>query len=213
MSGLERLRELARGISPADDGLLGNARCEWGHTEFFGEEAIIAEFAARPFDTGGDLLTIETEQGAALVGDDRALVADIYDGRLGRLWRVGGLVSRPVEAAVDVAFDPDMRQERGDLLFRLEDHPDLTPEASDTLLQAARELTAQGRSNGKLRVRGFVVRAFGDSAQSVALLSLYSLSNEPTRSAAFSYAVVAEHGDSRCAVSDTPPSRPWTPRL
>ena len=34
-------------------------------------------------------------------------------------------IELPAEPAVDVAFDADMRQERGDVCFRAEDHPEL----------------------------------------------------------------------------------------
>jgi len=215
VSGLDHLRALAQGNRPEDDGLLGNTRCAWGRGELLSEESILAGFAAEPFDIEGDLLSVETPLGAALIGESSALVADLYAGRIGRMWRVGAGMKHPAEPAIDVAFDPDLRQERGDLSFRAEDHPSLDPTAAERLLAAGRGLIEQMRSNGKLRVRGFVVRAFGGPEASAALLSLFTLGNETRRSASFSYAVIGigSDADDVRTVCDQPQPREWTPRL
>ena len=214
MSALDKLRILALGDAPPDDGLLGNTRCAWGRGEYIGEEAILAAFCDRPF-SADNAIAVETDQSAALIGDEDALVADIYDGRVGRLWRVGHGVEFPLEPAVDVAFDPDMRQQRGDLYFRAEDHPELDAPAAERIQSAARaHIDAVRRSRG-LRARGFFVRAFGAKETSAALLALYSMSNEISRSAGFSYAIVGiGTGEMpiRLVCDQTQP-RGWTPRL
>jgi hypothetical protein len=215
MSGLDHLRAVAQGNRPSDDGLLGNTRCAWGHGEFLSEESVLAGFAARPFGLQGELLAIETPQGAALIGDDRALVADLYQRRIGRMWRVGAGLEVSPEQAIDVAFDADMSQQRGDLTFRIEDHPDLDPAAAEGLLAAGRSLVEQVRREGKLRVRAFVVRAFGSTQASAALLSLFTLGNETQRSASFSYAAIGlgpRDDEIRC-VRDLAPPRRWSPRF
>jgi len=214
VSGLDHLREVAAGIRPSEDGLLGNTRCAWGGSEILSEESILAAFAARPFDLQGEVFAVETPQGAALIGEDRAMVADLYQGRIGRLWRVGSGIAQAPEQAIDVAFDADLRQERGDICFRPEDHPSLDPAIAERLLTAARVLVDQMRKNGTLRVRGFVVRAFGGGERSVALLSLFTLGNGVRRSASFSYAVLGLRGDEAPRiVCDDQVSRDWTPRL
>jgi hypothetical protein len=213
MSGLVHLRAVAKGLRPLDDGLLGNARCAWGGSDLLSEEAILAAFAARPIDIDGECLAVETAQSAALIGPNWAFVADLYDGRIGRLWRVGEGVEHEPEPHVDVAFDPDMRQERGDLFFRPEDHPDLQPEAVEPLLVAARDLVERGRMRGKLRVRAFAVRAFGDGAGSAALLSIFALGNETVRTAGFNYAVVGTGAAGSYEVTDEQSRQDWTPRL
>lgn len=215
MSAVDHLRAVTRGDRPADDGLLGNTRCAWGRGEILSEEAILAGFRAQPFATEDDLLSVETSQGAALIGESDALVADVYGGRIGRLWRVGSGVALPDEPALDVAFDPDLRQERGDVYFRSEDHPELDPAAAERLLAAAREHLEGLKREGKLRARAFLVRAFGTAEASAALLSVYALGNETSRSASFSYAIVGA-GSSDGAirvVSQKSQPRPWTPRL
>jgi hypothetical protein len=213
MSGLANLRAVARGTRPDHDGLLGNARCSWGRSELLSEEAILAAFTAQPFEVDSDLLAVETPLGAALVGQGRALVADLYDGRIGRLWCVGGAIPQLDHPSIDVAFDADMRQERSDVSFRAEDHPDLDPAAVEPLLTAARSHGDRARSEGKLRVRAFFIRAFGDPGHSAALLSIFSLGNERSRSSSFSLAVIGVSGDEVRTVGERHPPRDWSPRF
>jgi hypothetical protein len=215
MSGLDHLRALAQGQRPLDDGLLGNARCAWGKGELLSQESILAGFSARPFELDGELLSVETSQGAALIGEKRALVADLYDGRIGRMWRVGVGTAYPPQPSIDVAFDADMSQERGDLSFRAEDHPDLDPAAAERLLAAGRDLIEEIRGEGKLRVRGFVIRAFGTPEATAALLGLFTLGNEARRSAGFNYAVVGVGSNAGDAwrVCDRSQPQDWTPRF
>lgn len=215
MSALHRLRALAQGALPDDDGLLGNVRLAWGGTELLGEESVLASFAARPFDSAQDLLAVESRCSAALIGEDSALVADLCNGRIGRLWRVGGEAPEPPPQAVDVAFDPDMHQRRGQLYFRAADHPQLAGPAAEQLLATARSLADRIRAEGNLRVRAYVVRAFGDNEASAALLALHVLGNETARSAGFRNAVVGAGGSAgrQRAVIEPKQARPWTPRL
>lgn len=214
MSGLDHLRTLAKGARPADDGLLGNARCAWGGGEHLSEEAILAAFAAHPCDLAGEPLCIETSQAAAILSEGRALVADLYDGRIGRMWRVEPGLSLAAEPAVDVAFDPDLRQERGDLSFRAEDHPELDARAAERIVTAARDLVEGLRKDGRLRVRGFVVRAFGGPDGAAALIALFTMGNGAQRSAAFSYAALGIGPGGRIvSVLEDVTEREWTPRL
>ena len=107
-----------------------------------------------------------------------------------------------------------MKQERGDICFRAEDHPDLDPTATEQLLDAVRGLLEELRKTGKLRVRGFVLRAFGGSQGAAALIALFTMSNETRRSAAFSYAVIGVGPDGGIrSVRDDLPVRDWRPRL
>ena len=214
MSGLDHLRAISSGTRPADDGLLGNTRCAWGGSEHLSEEAILAAFTSQPLDLTEELVAVETAQGAALIVEGQALVADLYDRRIGRMWRVGSGNVQPTSQAVDVAFDPDLRQERGDVSFRAEDHPELDSVAAEHLLSAVRDLVEEERRSGKLRVRGFVVRAFGTLEGAAALIALFTLGNEESRSAAFSYAVLSVGAGGKIQiVRDDTQAREWTPRL
>ena len=212
MSAVDHLRSVGRGETPGDDGLLENVRCGWGRGEVVGHESILAAFCARPF-AESDGLAVETAQGAAMIGEEDALIADVYNGRIGRMWRVGRGVAFPDEPAIDVAFDPDMRQQRGAMLFRAEDHPELSSEAAEGILAAAREHLEQLRRAGGLRVRAFVVRAFGSGESSAALLAVYSMSNEVSRRIGFSHTVVGIGRGGNRVISEHSQPRPWNPRL
>lgn len=214
MSALDHLRAIGRGETPADDGLLGNARCGWGKGELVGEESILAAFCARPF-ADADAVAVETTHGAALIGEDDALIADVYYGRVGRLWRVGKGVSFPHEPAIDVAFHLDMRQQRCDVLFRAEDHSELSPAGAERVLDAARAHLGQLHRTGALRARAFVVRAFGNEDATAALLAVHTMSNEISRTAGFGYAILAAGPQDIGVriVGDQTPPRPWSPRF
>lgn len=213
MSAIDNLRSIGRGDTPADDGLLGNARCAWERGEVLGEESILAAFCAKPF-ADGDAIAVETAQGAGLIVEDDALIADVYNGRIGRLWRVGRGVAFPQEPAIDVAFDPDMRQQRGGVMFRAEDHPELSAAQAERLLAAVTAHIEQVRKTGALRVRAFVVRAFGTNETIAALLAIHTMGNETSRTASFSHAIVgiASDGAARI-VSEQSRARPWSPRF
>ena len=214
MTGLDHLKILAQGTRPQNDGLLGNTSFTWGNQTSLGEESILATFTASPFAVEDGMLAVETPMAAALIGANSALVADLYGGRIGRLWRVGGEMTSDAGQAVDVAFDTDMRQERGHLHFRAEDHPGLAPQACDKLLAASAAVIDQIRQNGNLRARGFILRAFGDAHVSTALMSIFTLGNQSRRSASFDYAVIGiqPDGEARSICGRSNP-REWTPRL
>ena len=214
MSGLDSLRNLATGTRPADDGLLGNAKLTWHHTDMMSEEDILASFAARPLSFSGSAMEVETATGCAIVDETAGLVADLYDGRIGRLWRVGDGNDKSREVAVDVAFDADMHQTRGLVSFRREDHPSLADDSVDPLLEGVKEVIARPGSGGALRSRGFVVRAFGGRSGAVALVSLFALSNRASRSASTNYAIVTLNANGeKASVVGTAPPTVWTPRL
>lgn len=214
MNVFSHLSALGRGDRPGDEGLLGNTRCAWGGGELIGEEAILAGFCAIPFSAVNATVAVATPQSAALVTSDDALLADVFEGRIGRLWRVSGLLPEVDDKAVDVAFDADLHQERGSICFRAEDHPDLTGDAADRVLGAVRGHLEALRREGRLRARAFVVRAFGDRTGAAALLSIYSLTNDHTRRASFGYAIVGIGADGEVSmVGERARMREWTPRL
>lgn len=214
MSAIDHLRTVGRGETPPDDGLLGNARCGWGRGELLGEEAILAAFCTRPF-ADDDAIAVESARGAALLGRDDALLADVYSGRIGRMWRVGRGIALPPEPAIDISFDPDMHQQRGDVLFRAEDHPELSAAGATWVLEGAQGYVGQLRKGGALRSRAFIMRAFADTKMAAALLAVYTMSNETSRAAAFSYAILtaAAQGGTCHVVGEESPPRPWNPRF
>ena len=215
MSALERLEELSRGERPVDFGLLGTARMWWSGVDRMSEEDILATFAAHPFPLDEDRVSLQTPTCAAIVTPDGALVADSYQERIGRLWRVGDEIEVASEPVLHVAFDVDMNQDRRDLVhFRAEDHPDLSREAQEPLISQVNAFVEAQRQSGYLRLRAFVVRAFGDGEKCIALLSVFGLSNEQKRTASFHYAVVvAGSAVDGLLVNGRPLPADWTPRL
>ncbi len=209
MSVAAHLRALAEGRRPADDGLLGACRLEWRGAEAYGEEAILELFRAAPFAPEGAKL-VETACSAAWIGADAALVADVYDGRIGRLWRIGMGDAPEPEPAVSVAFDPDLRQQRGDVLLRAEDHPELARDQVERLIEAGRALTAAHDGPPLHRARAWAVRAFTAGDDTAALFAVHRLTGGPTRGGGFGYAAVLLGGP---VIAEREPDRPWTPRL
>lgn len=199
---------LATGGRPSHFGLLGNCRLEWCSGEAYGEEAILELFRLSPFDPGQDAVLIQTDASAAWIGCDGALVADLYDGRIGRLWRVGDGSSPEPEPEVSVAFDPDLRQQRGDILMRADDHPELTDVIG--VVAAGKKLLTAASSQPLHRARAFAVRAFTGEKGTAALFAVHRLTGGATRSGGFAFAAAIVGG---LFVADHAPKRPWTPRL
>ena len=213
MSVVETFSALCSGHRPDDDGLLGNARMEWGGGEAYGEEAILESFRANPIDSSRGVL-VESETLAAWVGADAALIVDLYEGRIGRLWRLGAGSPPPAEPGVAVAFDTDLRQARGDVFFVGADHPALADRAQEAVLAAGQALLAEDYVPPLHRARAFVVRAFSRGEDAVALYAVHRLTAEVPRRAGFGYALahVGSAAAPRLIVDPWTPTD-WTPRL
>ena len=213
MSAVEAMIAVAQGRRPLDTGLLENCRLEWAGGEAYGEEAILASFRANPLPIGaGEVL--RAPHALAWIGEGAALFADLYDERIGRIWRTGNGVPPVAEPVIGVAFDPDMRQQRGDVLLRAEDHPGLDADCAEALVAAARRIVESCVADGAYRARAFVVRAFSAEAGPVALCAIHQLGDGPVRSSGFAYAVLATgpEGDDRVVIDQTG-SGEWCPRL
>lgn len=212
MTLLPHLTALARGERPADDRLLGNCRMEWGGGEAYGEEAILESFRASPFAPGAHATLVETPMAAAWIGETSALIADLYDGRIGRLWRLGEGAAPEPEPAVAVAFDPDLQQARGELLWRAEDHPELARDMAAEVATAAAALARDTRTPMH-RARVFVLRAFSAGATSAVLFAVHRLTGGAVRTSGFGHAVALIETGGHRLVIDPPRATRWTPRL
>lgn len=209
MSLLQHLEALANGRRPDGDGLLGNCRFEWRGHDTCGEEAILEVFRTAPFD-GSRAVLVETATAAAWISQQEALIADVYDGRIGRLWRIGEGAAPLPEPAVSVAFDPDLSQARGDVLIEPEDHPELDDGAFSDVVAAGRALLGETTSVPIHRARAFCVRAFSGATGTAALFAVYRLSGGTVRRSGFAYAAILLGGPS---VADEAADIAWTPRL
>ena len=144
MSTLEVIRSVARGERPNGE-LLPPCRLEASGAEFYGEEAIIQRFRISPFKISDRATVVHGQRHLAVFENDTALIADLFDGKASRLWRLGPGPAAAAEPALDVPFDADLNQARGDVAMRAEDHPDISAEVFSCLEQIGRRLARDGR--------------------------------------------------------------------
>jgi hypothetical protein len=204
MTMLSILRAIAAGDT---DQVLGPTRLAVGGHELFGIEAVADAFRRDPLELGDDdtpPLFAESARQAAVLHGGQAMFADLYDGRIGRLWRVGAAPSSPPEPRVAVAFDPDLRQARGDLLFDPADHPGLDADAHGIVRAAALALLTAPA----WRARAFAIRAFGDAEAGAVLFAVHRLSADPMRVGGFVHAAAVWSEGERRVVADDPALAP-----
>jgi hypothetical protein len=206
--------------------LLPPCRLEAFGSEFYGEEAIVHRFCRTPFLLSEHVTLVQGPGHFAAFGEDTALFADLFGSNVARLWRLGPGLAADAEPALDVPFDADLSQSRGDVAMRAEDHPALPPEAFQHLEQIGCELS-RGLSGEQdsipYRIRAFLVRAFTQDNVGAALFSLYQVGPSAVRATGFSYAAalfrteenelaayrIVRDKAGRSAVD----ARPWRPRV
>lgn len=213
MSAGVALRQLARGEHPGE-ALLHTARLEALGAEYYGEEAILASFRADPLDLGAGAVLLEAPGFCVVIDGQTALFAELTGDNIARLWRLGSGAPGAAEAAVAVAFDPDLSQSHGAVMFAPCDHPALAGDAAERVVAAATALTC----DPALRTRVFVIRASGDSKQGAALYAVYRLEGSgPLKSGfamALSWWTPAGDGTIRDRAGEAAVAvRVWTPRV
>ena len=200
VSMIEAMAAVASGGAPAQ--LLHACRLEVGGFDAFGIEAIGDAFRRDPVSLDSAIIAENAMNFAAIVGD-QALVADLYDGNIGRLWRAGRDAPHATEPFVAVPFDPDLRQARGDIEFLASDHPGLAAEAERCVRDAGLAILAHDPM--AWRSRAFAIRAFGTPANGAALFAVYRMTADRVRASGFGHAVaVWEDGNTRIAVDTIP---------
>lgn len=191
MSATEDLTSILAGRRPAE-GLLQTCRMEAGGGEFYGEEAVLERCRAAPIDLAG----AEAVRGGAqlaLFGDGIAAVADVHGERIGRIWALGSPEPAEPEPAVAVAFDPDLRQQRGGVTWDAADHPHADAAVLQRLAAAGERLLEEAALDGgrpAYRVRAFLIRAWSEGERGAGLFALHRLGSGPVRSSGFDYAAV-----------------------
>lgn len=190
MSAFETISDIAAG-RPTER-LLNNCRLLVDGYDGFGIESIGDAFRCDPFAVEPGA-TIADDRHFALVTEGQGLFADLYDGNVGRLWRVGRPAPHALEPFVAVAFDPDLRQRRGDLAFAASDHPGLDDDADGRVREAGLALLDCDAT--AWRSRGFCIRAFGTKTAGAALFAIYRMSGGVTRTNAFGFAIAHWHGE------------------
>ena len=184
------------------DRLLESCRLEVGGFDAFGVEAIGDAFRRDPLALSA-AATVEDDAHFASVVDGQAIFADLYDGHVGRLWRVGRSAPHAAEPFVAVAFDPDLRQARGDVAFDHVDHRGLAVDAATRVRGCGLDILA--RDPAAWRSRAFCIRAFGSAGRGAALFALYRMTSARVRTSGFGYAVAIWEGDDSAYALDTVP--------
>ncbi len=187
----------AQGVATS---VLPACRLESSGLEAFGAEAIADQFRRAPLKGTDPAFVIEEPGHIALFGDGEALVADLFDAQIGRLWRIGQASPGAAEPAVAVAFDTDLRQARASVFFSAGDHPALAGDGAVRVQAAGLELA--GDEDANFRTRAFVVRAFGDGTGGCALFAVHALGANPVRTPSLNFAAVRWQGDTRHWVRD-----------
>ena len=184
--------------------LLSTASLATGGREVYGDEVIVAAFRRQPLDLTAATVVAD-DRGIALFAGGEAVVADLYDGHVARLWRVGAAPSSIRERRIDVPFDPDLAQARGGVVF---DRVGLAQADADALAAAVAALQA---ADDAFRVRAFVIRTMTDTSGIAALVAVYRASPDGI---GFTYAAVQVGRDGATLVAADPPAaRAWSPRL
>ncbi len=213
MSATSALKALALGNRPDGDALLSTCRYECRGGDTIGQEAIWEAMALEPLAGASDAQAIATPMGLALIGSGDALFADLYGDYIGRLWRIGGGSCPGEEPALDVPFDPDLHQRRGDVLFRGADHPLLDAAGCTAAEAAAHMLLDAARGPGLHRVRLFVLRVVADAGSMAVLASVHRLAGGTARQGGFGFGLVSTGNRGVATIVDPLWKRAWTPRL
>ncbi len=118
-----------------------------------------------------------------------ALVADLADGRIARLWRPGGPVAPPPDVAV--AFDVDLAQAPPALILDTDDFPGLSSPQLETVAAAGRAIGRGWCVDGRpaYRARPIPLRAFASPEGIAALFVVCWTAGEPMRTTAFTPAL------------------------
>ncbi len=164
------LRDIAVGRTPADNALLQNCRLEGFGTRAFGREPILDLFRRAPIDLSDTKEALESPCAILAMQGDRAIYADVCDGRVARLWVLGPEALDAPESAVSVPHDLDLSQFEADVMFDYIDHPDLDRSDAARLTELAHPNRMSGAGLPEFSRRSFVVRAFSATGQTAALI-------------------------------------------
>lgn len=173
MTGEALIRGLAAGEGPAFARVLHNARFEGFGVVAYGAEETRALFARAPA-VRGEIRTVCTAALAVLTGVDdegrpAALLADLHNGWVTRLWRLGATaLPSDTPAPTAVPRDLDMDQRGGRVAFEPRDHRDLA--SADAATVEAWAATRLAPAEPFSRPRPFVLRAASEEGRVGALL-------------------------------------------
>lgn len=196
---------------------LQDCRFEGLGTRAFGRAAIARLIADHPLPVAP--VTAHAAGHACAFGESDgapfALFADLSDGHIARLWRLGtasASARAPALLLVDVPHDPDRSQHAPGVGFRAADHPALAAAHQDAVAALADRIAD---------TRALVLRAFSDGDRAAALLAVtqHAPGAAPRgvmRAVLLTFAggvVVAHHVVDDGAGRAASDARPWLPRV
>lgn len=190
---------------------LHTARLEWGGGEFYGREAV--EDGLGALEGFSPIFAIYAERFWVELDAGSALCADVWDGRLARVWRLGREPHDKRPQLLDIPSDPRLDQAGAALRFAPEDHPDL--QAADVARLA--EAVSDWRDAGlPIRIAPLVLRAASGEAGCAALIRLEGErpGETPTPLACWAVAHAAQDAVSRIldtAGLEAAIERTWSP--
>ena len=223
MTAEELIAGLWRAEPAAFARLLQNCRFEGFGGSAYGGETIREAFRPHARD-GSQVQVVAAHVGAAAFGVDAqgrpaALVADLHQGWVTRLWRLGeARGADPGATFVSVPADLDLDQRGGRLAFSAAEHPELAP-------AAAAQVSALGDGwlfeppaalAGRLsRVRPIILRAFSQEGRTAVLARFEGASGVGLAGA---YAAALLNGPESHTLVDSAGleatlAAGWTPRL
>lgn len=177
MSALDTIRALSRGDASGAGGLLPACRAQAFGAEAFGPAAIAELFGRNPCPISATPAVVAGATALSLCdadaeGREQGWMADLHDGRIARLWRVGeGEGDAQAEPALAFAFDAFLSQDREPVALRPEDHPELPPDAAAALLTVAGQAAlGPDADSPAAQGRAFVVRALSVGDRGSALV-------------------------------------------
>jgi hypothetical protein len=203
MTALGRLRG---GEGPP---VLQTCRFEGLGGETYGRELV--GVALKAVNLGVATLDVETVRLGVWMDDDTAIVADLAEGGVQRIWLLGRTTALEPPPVVDLPVDPDLAQARHAVRFDPQDHPDLDAGHADPLVRAAENWP----DAGVVAPRPVILRAASLGDVAIALVRLEG--QGPSRPVAFNALIIVRPDGVERRVDEAGRTaalaRPWTPRL
>ena len=197
---LDYMRKVVGGAAGAEHLMLHTCRLEGFGSEVVGSRSVAEIFRRAPFTMARQPHVVQDAASfavldATVTNEPVAFFADTYDGRIGRLWRIGpaAAIHAPSDPAISVAFDPSLSQVPDRVACDLQEHSGLGDEALTHLRSVAEMLCDRvfdPASDCTTRRSAFVRRAICRDGSGAALLAVHELSTDQQRTKCFRGAAV-----------------------
>lgn len=160
------------------------------------------------------LLDVETARMGVWMDANRALVGELIDGQVQRLWLLSDQVSLSPPLSIDIPSDPDLAQATSLVRFDPRDHTELNPDDADRILDAVEVWPGSDLA----RFRPVVLRAASIGPDAIALLRLEGETIGGSGAPVACNGLVVVHADSQEHRLDSAGMAQarlcrWTPRL